>query len=75
MRIKTYVNRHGLLFKVVQRPNALVMLAAHMGEIARWDDHEGYGLLKHTTGAVTRMDDRDSWNTAVKVTASMMRSE
>lgn len=75
MKIRTYINRHGLLFKVVQRPIALVVLAAHQGEIARWDDHEGYGLIRHTTGAVTRMDDREAWNTAVKVTASMMRGE
>lgn len=74
-QVKTYVNKHGLLFKVVQRPIALVVLAAHHGEIARWDAHEGYGLIRHTTGAVTRMNDRDSWNVAVKVTASMMRGE
>lgn len=75
MKIHTYVNKHGLLFKVVQRPIALVVLAAHKGEIARWDAHEGYGLIRHSTGATTRMDDRDAWNTAVKVTASMMKGD
>lgn len=73
MKIVTYVNRHGLLFKVVQRPIALVILAAHYGEVARWDGHEGFGLIRHSTGAVSRMDDREAWNQAVKVTASMMR--
>lgn len=75
MRIKTYINKNGLLFKVVQRPSALVVLAAHYGEVARWDDHEGWGLIRHSTGVVTKITKRDEWNTAVKVTATMMRSE
>lgn len=75
MKIKTYVNKHGLLIKVVQRPVALVVLAANKGEIARWDDHEGYGLIRHSTGPVSRITDRGEWNVAVKVTASMMRGE
>ena len=75
MRIKTYVNKHGALFKVVQRPNNVVVMAAHQGDIAWWDNHAGYGLVKHTTGIVSKITTREEWEVAVKVTASMMRSE
>lgn len=75
MKIKIFVNKHGLLFKIVKRPVALVVMAAHYGEIARWDDHEGSGLIRHSSGVVTKTSDRDEWDIAVKVTASMMRSK
>lgn len=76
MKIRFSVNKHGLLFKIVNHPNGdVVMLAKHKGEFARWDDGDGIGYVRHGSGALGKIMDRDQWAYAVKVTASLMRSE
>lgn len=76
MKIRFSVNKHGALFKIIGHHNGDVMiLARHQGEFARWDNGQGMGLIRHGSGALGRIADRDQWEAAVKVTASLMRSE
>ena len=76
MKIRFSVNRHGQVFKIVNHPNGdLVMLAQHKGEFARWDDGEGIGFIRHGSGALGRIADREQWQAAVMVTAALMRNE
>lgn len=76
MKIRFSVNKQGVLFKIVNHPNGdVVMLAQHKGEFARWDDGEQVGFIRHGSGALGRIADREQWQAAVMVTASLMRSE
>jgi hypothetical protein len=76
MKIRFSVNKHGQLFKVVNHPNGdVVMLAQHQGEFARWDDGDGIGYVRHGSGALGRIADREKWQVAVKITASLMRGK
>lgn len=76
MKIRFSVNKQGVLFKVVNHRNGdVVMLAQHKGEFARWDDGDKVGYIRHGSGALARISDREKWQAAVMVTASLMRSE
>lgn len=71
-RVRTYKNKHGVLFRFVMNHGVLRVLVAHGGEFARWDDHLGVGMIKHDAGVV-RISGRDEWDLAVKVTAMTVR--
>lgn len=76
MRIRFSVNKQGVLFKIVNHRNGdVVMLAQHKGEFARWDDGDRVGYIRHGSGALAKISDREKWQAAVMVTASLMRSE
>jgi hypothetical protein len=73
--VRRFVNRHGLMFKVVRhRSGDVVVLAAHRGEVARWDAVESVGYLR-SGGRPARLMERESWEEAVKVTAAAMRKD
>lgn len=76
MKIRFSVNKQGMLFKILNHPNGdVVILAQHKGEFARWDDGVAIGYIRHGSGALGRIADREQWQAAVMVTASLMRSE
>lgn len=76
MRIRFSVNKQGVLFKIVNHRNGdVVMLAQHKGEFARWDDGDGVGYIRHGSGVVAKIPDREQWQAAVMVTASLMKGE
>lgn len=76
MKIRFSINKNGVLFKIINHPNGdVVMMAQHKGEFARWDDGDQVGFIRHGSGALARITEREQWESAVKVTATLMRSE
>lgn len=72
VRVRTFINDHGMMFRLVQVSDVVTVIGQGVGEMARWDSRAGFGMVKLVDGGLRRYTDHVLWADTVKSTAALM---